>query len=206
MTLFSGLWLISALIPALMASPVLANTAVNKTTNPDVPYWDQKQNAVNPDSTCSITSLAMITDFFGLTDPAELGQRTPDYLNARFGLLQDVPALAGGFNTIAKEAGSALRGIGVTNGTIGQLQQLASAGKPTIVHGWFTVPGHILVVTGYDGSHYTVNDPYGVWNLQKWGSYDTSKSGKAVRYPKAAFEYAINDNGTGDDLWLHRFE
>lgn len=171
-----------------------------------VPYWDQKLNAVNPYGTCSITSLAMITDFFGLTDPTVLGQRTPDYLNSRFGVLQDVASLAWGFNTIAQEKGSPIRDLGVTNGTLAQLRQLASEGKPTIVHGWFTSPGHILVVTGYDGSHYTVNDPYGVWNLQKWGSYDTSKSGKGVRYPKAAFEYAINDNGTGNDLWLHRFE
>ena len=171
-----------------------------------VPYWDQKLNAVNPYGTCSITSLAMITDYFGLTDPAVLGQRTPDYLNSRFGVLQDVPSLAWGFNTIAQEKGSPLRDIGVTNGTLTQLRALASAGKPTIVHGWFTAPGHLLVVTGYDGTHYTVNDPYGVWNLQKWGSYDTSKSGKGVRYPKAAFEYAINDNGSGNDLWLHRFE
>ncbi|MEE2000346.1 C39 family peptidase [Alkalimonas sp. MEB108] len=171
-----------------------------------VPYWDQKLNQSQPYSACSVTSLAMVTDYFGLTDPNALGQRTPDYLYNRFGLLQTVPALVWGFNTIAQEQGNPLRNHGTTNGTIAQLQQLASAGIPTIVHGWFTSPGHILVVTGFDGSHYTVNDPFGVWNLQKWGSYDTSKSGKGVRYPKAAFEYAINDNGTGNDLWLHTFQ
>ncbi|UTA48373.1 C39 family peptidase [Simiduia sp. 21SJ11W-1] len=171
-----------------------------------VPYWSQLSNSYDPYGTCSITSLAMVTDFFGLTNPSSLGKRTPDYLYERFGVLQDVPSLAWGFDTIAQEAGSPLRDVGVTNGTIAQLRQLASQGKPTIVHGWFTSPGHIMVVTGFDGTHYTVHDPFGKWNLQKWGSYNTSVSGKNQRYPAAQFEYAINDNGTGDDLWLHIFE
>jgi hypothetical protein len=38
------------------------------------------------------------------------------------------------------------------------------------------------------------------------GSYDTSVSGKNQKYPRAAFESAINDNGMGNDLWLHIFE
>lgn len=171
-----------------------------------VPYWSQLQNAYDPYGTCSITSLAMVTDYYGLTNPTSLGKRTPDYLYERFTVLQDVPSLAWGFNTIAQEAGSPVRDYGVTDGTFAELQQRASQGKPTIVHGWFTSPGHIMVVTGYDGTHYTVNDPFGKWNLQKWGSYDTSVSGKGQRYPKAAFEYAINDNGAGNDLWLHIFE
>ncbi|GAB3020573.1 C39 family peptidase [Bowmanella dokdonensis] len=171
-----------------------------------VPYYSQLENSYQPHATCSVTSLAMITDFFGITDPSVLGKRTPDYLYERFGLLQDVPSLAGGFNQLAQEAGSTVRDTGWTNGTLAQLRDLAAQGKPTIVHGWFTNPGHILVVTGFDGDYYTVQDPYGKWNLQKWGSYDTSVSGKNQKYPKAAFEYAINDNGTGDDLWLHVFE
>ena len=58
-----------------------------------------------------------------------------------------------------------------------------------------------MVVIGYDGVNYTVNDPYGKWLLVT-GSYDTTISGKGQKYPKAAFEKAINDNGLGNDLWL----
>lgn len=171
-----------------------------------VPYWWQLENNYEPYATCSITSMAMITDYFKLTNAAALGKRTPDYFYERFGKRQDVPTLAQVFNTIASEKGSALRDYGVTNGTLTQLRELASQGKPTIVHGWFTGSGHILVVTGYDGNYYTVNDPYGKWNLQKYGSYDTSVNGKGIKYPKAAFESAINDNGSGNDLWLHVFK
>jgi hypothetical protein len=172
---------------------------------PVVPYWSQLANASNPGGTCSVTSMAMITDFFGLTSAASLGQRTPDYLNNRFGVRQTVPTLADIFNTLAAEKGSALRDRGTVSGTFDQLRQRASQGKPTIVHGWFTNPGHIMVVIGYDGVNYTVHDPYGKWLLTT-GAYDTSVSGKNQKYPKAAFERVINDNGMGNDLWLHIFE
>lgn len=172
---------------------------------PVVPYWSQLANASNPGGTCSVTSMAMITDFFGITSAASLGQRTPDYLNSRFGARQTVPTLAEVFNVLAAEKGSALRDYGTVAGTFDQLRQRASQGKPTIVHGWFTNSGHIMVVTGYDGVNYTVHDPYGKWLLVR-GQYDTSVSGKNQKYPKAAFEQAINDNGQGNDLWLHIFE
>lgn len=173
--------------------------------SPVVPYWSQLANASNPNGTCSITSMAMITDFYGLTNATALGQRTPDYLNNRFGVRQTVPSLADIFNVLAAEKGSRLRDNGTVAGTFDQLRQRASQGKPTIVHGWFTNPGHIMVVIGYDGVNYTVHDPYGKWLLVK-GSYDTSVSGKNQKYPKAAFESAINDNGMGNDLWLHIVE
>ncbi|MDX5405600.1 MAG: C39 family peptidase [Chromatiaceae bacterium] len=169
-----------------------------------VPYYNQLDNVNQPTSTCSVTSLAMVTDFFGITQPSDT-VRVPDQLYQRYGLLQDVPVLSGAFNQLALEAGSSARATGLTNGTFAQLQEHVSKGLPAIVHGWFTPPGHILVVTGYDGEYYTVHDPYGKWDLTKFGGYDTSVSGKNIRYPKAEFEHAINDNGTGDDLWLHLF-
>ncbi|KUJ84533.1 peptidoglycan-binding protein [Microbulbifer flavimaris] len=171
----------------------------------ELPYWKQTENRYEPERTCSLTSLAMVTDYLQLTDPAQHG-RTPDYLFEQLdGVRQTVPALQEGFNTIAEHASSELRAYSKTDGTIQELQQALAAGHPAIVHGWFTPSGHIVVVTGFDGEHYTVNDPNGRWNLKKRGGYDTSVSGEKLRYPKDAFELAINDNGTGDDLWLHIF-
>ncbi|WP_088330056.1 C39 family peptidase [Lacimicrobium sp. SS2-24] len=192
------------MLKSLYAGLVLSLAMISQAAA-GVPYYSQRDNLQQPNSTCSITSLAMVTDYFGITDPQQLGQRTPDYLYQRFGLLQQVADLADGFNTLAAEAGSELRDLALTRGTITQLRKLAAQGQPTIIHGWFTPPGHILVVTGYDGDYYTVHDPFGKWNLQKWGSYDTSVSGEKIRYPRAEFEHAINDNGSGDDLWLHVF-
>ncbi|AWL10741.1 hypothetical protein HMF8227_00233 [Saliniradius amylolyticus] len=172
----------------------------------EIPYWKQTNNAHEPERTCSLTSLAMVTDYFGFTDPSVNG-RSPDYLfNQLGGVLQDVPALEWGFNEIARRAGSDKRAESTTTGTIQQLREAVTSGKLAIIHGWFTQSGHIVMVKGFDGSHYIVNDPNGRWNEEKWGSYDTSVSGEDQKYSKAAFEHAINDNGTGDDLWLHIYE
>ena len=169
------------------------------------PYWKQTENHFEPERTCSLTSLAMITDYYGLTDPGANG-RSPDYLFRKFGgVLQTVPALEKGFNQFAKDQGSPLRVASKQDGTIEELRRALAEGKPVIIHGWFTPSGHIVVVTGFDGEHYIVNDPNGRWDGEKWGSYDTSVSGQQMRYTRKAFEYAINDNGTGDDLWLHIF-
>jgi hypothetical protein len=173
--------------------------------DPVVPFYSQLENAYEPHATCSVTSMAMVLDFYKLTSQQALGKRTPDYLYERFGKRGTVPGLAEVFNTIAVEKGSPMRDTGLVNGTLAQLQAAASQGKPTIVHGWFTGPGHIMVVTGYDGTHYTVNDPYGKWLLTT-GAYDTTVSGKGQKYPKAAFERVITDNGLGNDLWLHTFK
>ncbi|MDP4536654.1 C39 family peptidase [Alkalimonas collagenimarina] len=172
---------------------------------PLVPYYHQLENLYQPTATCSVTSLAMVTDFFAITTASD-DERVPDQLYQRFGLLQTVPELTAAFNELATEAGIHAESTGLIDGTFAQLQQHVSSGLPAIVHGWFTPPGHILVVTGYDGDYYTVNDPYGEWNLERNGSYDTEASGFNIRYPKAAFEQAINDNGTDGDLWLHLFQ
>ncbi|MDU0113232.1 C39 family peptidase [Psychrosphaera aquimarina] len=171
-----------------------------------VPYYNQLNNYYDPYGTCSVTSLAMITDMSGFTNPSVTG-RSPDYLYEELGgVLQTVPSLANGYNTMAIRAGSSKRANSKTNGTFAELQQALASGKVAIVHGWFTNPGHIMVVTSYDGTHYTVNDPFGKWNQQKWGSYNSYVSGEGQKYAKAAFEYAINDNGQGNDLWLHIFD
>ncbi|MBE0379871.1 C39 family peptidase [Pseudoalteromonas prydzensis] len=189
--------------------PWMADTPNDDSPTPPqtaVPYYKQLNNYYDPYGTCSVTSLAMVTDMAGFTDPTVNG-RTPDYLYEELGgVLQTVPALEWGYNEMARRVGSSKRADSKTNGTITELRNAVNAGKVAIVHGWFTNPGHIMVVTGFDGTHYTVNDPFGQWNLQKWGSYNSDVSGKGLRYPKAAFEYAINDNGTGDDLWVHIFE
>lgn len=170
----------------------------------EVPYYSQLDNQFEPHATCSLTSMAMVLDYLQI--PLAGDGRTADRLYQRFGKLQSVPAFAEGFNAVAQAAGSHWRDNATETGTLAKLRQRARQGLPSIVHGWFTEAGHILVVIGFDGDFYRVHDPYGVWNLEKWGSYDSTRSGAAIRYPKAAFEHAINDNGTGDDLWLHRFE
>jgi len=176
----------------------------------EVPFYDQKQNKVQGWRACNITSVAMILDYFVITPKDKVQTRTPDYLFNKFGIKQDPFELQAMFNMVSRDAGSAIQDVFYEHGTIAQLKELASKGIPTIVHGWFTDSGHILVVTGFDGENYIVNDPYGKWLGKKWAkssvAYDTSVSGQGLRYEAKAFELAINDNGKGNDLWLHTFK
>ncbi len=175
----------------------------------DVPFYDQKQNKEQGWRACNITSIAMMLDYFDISPKDKVATRTPDYLFKKFGIKQDPFELQAIFNMVARDAGSTIRDVFYEHGTIAQLRELASKGTPTIIHGWFTDSGHILVVTGFDGENYIVNDPYGKWLGEKWQkssvAYDSSVSGQGLRYEAKDFELAINDNGKGNDLWLHTF-
>ena len=172
----------------------------------EVPYFSQLNNTYEPAATCSITSMAMVTEYLGITNSAAQGVSSPDFIYQKYGKLQTVDVFVKGFNELAEQANSPWRDNGTEAGTIAELRERAQNNLPSVVHGWFTSAGHILVVIGFDGEFYTVHDPYGRWNEKKWGGYDTAQSGRAIRYPREAFEFAINDNGEGNDLWLHRFE
>lgn len=174
-----------------------------------VPYFFQYNNLEQGWRACNITSVAMVLDHFDVQLPENKYSRTPDYLFARFGIKQQPEELAAIFNVLAREGKSAVRDHFYEQGTIQQLREHVKSGKPAIVHGWFTKSGHIVVVTDFDGSNYTVNDPAGKWNLKKFGEgkyQESATAGKGVKYPAKEFDHAINDNGTGDDLWLHLFK
>ncbi|WP_269530819.1 C39 family peptidase [Chitinimonas sp. BJYL2] len=180
--------------------------SVSRVAARPVAYFNQNENAYEPTNTCNLTSLAMVLDTWGISNSQKVGKRLPDWLYEQYGKTGDPDAMAAIFNDLASKQGAAVRDTVKRNGTLAELRARASVGDPTIVHGWFTAPGHILVVTGYDGERYTVNDPYGKWSLQKYGSYDRAASGQGIQYPKAAFEAVLTDNGKGDDLWLHTFQ
>lgn len=191
------LW-VPSIQPVAAQAPAANSTAV--------PYYSQLDNRFEPKATCSTTSMAMITDYLGMTNQAAQSLPTPDFIYQKFGKLQMVDSFSKGFNALAIQANSAWRDDATEQGTIDELRARAAAGIPSVIPGWFTPSGHILVVLGFDGESYIVHDPYGRWDQHKWGSYDTSISGAYLHYEKSAFEYAINDNGQGDDLWLHRFK
>jgi hypothetical protein len=77
-----------------------------------------------------------------------------------------------------------------------------------IVHGYFTVYGHVVVTLAYSGGQYVVNDPAGRWSEVFKGGYGGSQSptsGHAVHYQAAAFEQAIasEDGSTPVPIWYH---
>ncbi|MEO2279133.1 C39 family peptidase [Pseudoalteromonas pernae] len=173
----------------------------------DVVYYNQYENIEQGWRACGITSIAMMLDHFSVPVPKDPESRTPDYVFSRFGIRQQPEELAAIFNVLARQAGVSVRDHFYENGSITQLREHLKSGHPAMVHGWFTESGHILIVTNFDGAYYTVNDPAGKWNLGKHsqGRYSQTESGQKIKYPASEFEHAINDNGRGNDLWLHIF-
>lgn len=170
-----------------------------------IPYFYQYANQLSPGATCQNTSIAMVLAAFGWGGH-------PDDITAEFGrsYAQSPAGLEDVFNRLAQRSGISARIEATQSGTIAGLRALASAGKPTIVHGYFTSYGHVLVVTGFDGTHYTVNDPAGTWNRIFQGGYPYGwepTAGRGIRYPKAAFELAVGSyNGVNiadGSLWYH---
>ncbi len=168
-----------------------------------VPYFYQYANSYHPSASCQNTSIAMVLKWAGWSG-------TPDDITARFGkdLAQSPAGLAQVFNTLADEAGLDVRITPNTSGSLEGLRSLLAAGKPTIVHGYFTGYGHVMVATGYDGSGYTANDPAGKWAQSFKGGYPygwSTSVGRGIRYGKGAFEQAVStSNGSSYlPLWYH---
>jgi hypothetical protein len=170
-----------------------------------LPYFYQYANRLHPGASCQNTSIAMVLASFGW-------RGAPDDVTARHGKdrAQSPAGLAAVFNEEADRAGISPRLRARTNGTIAELRALLAAGRPVIVHGYFTDFGHVLVARSFDGDSYTVNDPAGTWNQRFGGGYPHGwepSAGRGIRYPRAAFERAIAsfDGATIADgsLWFH---
>ena len=173
--------------------------------NTTVPYFFQYSNRLYPGSSCQNTSVAMVLAYMGW-------RGVPDDITSSWGkdYAQRPHNLSYMFNTIARAEHISGRLVTDTNGSLDEFRSQAARGDVLIVHGYFTGYGHVLVVTGFDGTHYTVNDPAGVWRGTFRGGYGWSGAtdGRGVRYSKDAFEAAIatSDGYTPLALWYHTLQ
>lgn len=165
-----------------------------------VPYFYQYSNSINPGGSCQNTSIAMILKFNGFSG------LTPDQISNQYGTSQ--AQTVSGFNTVcnsvAQNNSMGANCVSTSNGSFQAMRNILATGKPVVVHGYFTSYGHVLVVTGYTGTHYICNDPAGQWTQVYQVGYTGSSStvGNQIQYGKAAFEQAIGPDNT---LWYHYY-
>jgi len=180
----------------------VADSSTSASVVQGVPYYFQYDNAINPSGSCQNTSLAMLLTFYGC-------KVTPDTISAAWGTsyAQSPAGLATVFNSYASSCKIQQRLIAHTDGTPDDVNALIKAGKPVIVHGYFTSSGHVLILEGYDGTHYTSNDPAGKWKQTFKGGYysSTSTDGKYIQYGKDPVVQAIYtlDGYTPYPIWYH---
>jgi len=161
------------------------------TSNPlSVPYFYQYHNAYEPGSTCGLTSAAMVLKHWGKGV-------TPDSLYVKYGKAQGQSPgnLANLYRAYGLEATSTYAA------TDSAIKAHIDAGRPVVVHGYFTGSGHIVVLVGYDSTGWYVNDPAGKWAGCVGCGYPgrTSTNGKRVHYSYASVRSAIGTSGT---VWM----
>lgn len=150
----------------------------------DVPYFYQYDNTNEPGSTCGVTSAAMLVDWF------HPGSVTPDSLYRTYGKAQgQAPdTLAALYESEGLYADFSY------GGSRADIRGHLDAGRPVVVHGYWTGAGHITVIVGYSDTDWIVNDPAGDW-------YDCYGCGEAdhVRYPMGgAWDDEMSVDG---DVW-----
>lgn len=150
----------------------------------DVPYFYQYDNTNEPGGTCGVTSAAMLVNYWNA------GSVTPDRLYSRYGKAQgqSPSGLAALY-----EAEGLYADFG-TRGTRAELRAHLDAGRPVVVHGYWTSAGHITVLVGYTDTDWIVNDPAGDW-------YNCYGCGEAdhIAYPLGgAWDAEMSTDG---DVW-----
>lgn len=179
---------------ALAGQPRTPNrTTPSSPTSPlRVPYFYQYNNQLEPGSTCNITSVAMVAQYYGVSV-------TPDQIYRRIG----GPVFTGpDMLWAARQYG--LQGSYSQTASAQTIKGHIDAGRPVIVQGYFTKSGHILVITGYDKQGWVVNDPAGLWAQCYACGYPsrTASNGKGARYSYAAMERAATDPGNPSSYWI----
>ena len=152
----------------------------------DVPYFHQYDNAYEPGATCGLTSAAMLINYF------YPGSESPDHLYTTYGKAQGQSP--GNLENLYRWEG--LYANSTYGGTRQMLKDNIDAGRPVVVHTFLTGAGHVIVITGYDGSGWWVNDPAGDW----YQCYGCGISGEQVHYPfGSSSDEALSYDG---DIWF----
>ncbi|MBD2327082.1 C39 family peptidase [Alkalinema sp. FACHB-956] len=166
----------------------------------DIPYKSQRDNVLNPDGSCNVTSIAMCLRFLGAQRKSTVGQfedELYDYAE-RNRLSRHSP-----YDLARIVEAYGYRDDFRPDATIEQVKAWLASGKPAVIHGYFTDFGHIVVLAGYDEYGFIAHDPYGEW--YSWG-YDSNDAwefdtkGKFVHYSYDLIKRLCIPDG---NFWVH---
>ncbi|NEO58579.1 MAG: hypothetical protein F6K54_39330 [Okeania sp. SIO3B5] len=190
--------------------------------NHNVPYFNQENNDIEGWRSCGATSAAMCLKYFGVPDLGSMPQYEDD-VKQRFDRLGISHTTPGGIRRL-------IEGLGLINnltmeGSLSDITRALDAGEICILHGYWTNPGHILVIRGYnDNGDFFVNDPAGEWFYHGYrynSRYTEDNKGENKLYSRRliscagnaySLREALNFYDTWDSgkiestatMWLHR--
>lgn len=163
--------------------------------NLPIPYLSQRDNALYPSTTCNTTCVAMCLKYLGIEQKGdrkqfedELTERTLKWGAEGRYWHENLVKLFGEYGV--KDRFS-------TKTTWAELKTHLANKKPAIYAGKFTNGGHLIVIRGYDGAGYFVNDPWGEW----FSSGYQAKSGENLHYSTQLItRVSYGGNNAG---WIH---
>lgn len=123
-----------------------------------VPYLTQRDNKYAPGSTCNLTCVAMILQFYGVRKKTN----EPQFEDELYTLCESKGWDRRQHMVLQKvllEYG--IKDKFVTNASWEEVRASLKAGKPCIISAKFTRSGHIVVVTGFNDKGFYLNDPWG---------------------------------------------
>lgn len=164
----------------------------------DIGYKSQIDNELNPTGSCNVTSSAMCLEYWGIKPPGPgqfedtlyqwmsdegLSRHDPNHLKIaieHFGCQDN-------FSTRA---------------TIAEIKVAIDNKIPVVVHGFFTVFGHIIVLIGYNDKGFVCHDPFGEWDSGGYIRNDSQnpERGKAITYSYGLIERTCLPDG---GCWAH---
>jgi uncharacterized protein YvpB len=168
-----------------------------------VPYKMQLDNKFEPLSTCNVTSLAMCLEYYGIgfvstfsgmvkeNKNIQLEDRLYQHMSNK-GLNKYYPDHLA---QVARDYG--IKDNFTVHGTFDRCKKYLSEGNPCIIHGYFTQPGHIIVLVGYDPDGFIVHDPYGEWFPT---GYRTDLSGEYLHY---SYNLIKKTCAYDEEFWVH---
>ena len=139
--------------------------------NHKVPYFNQEDNEIEGWRACGATSAAMCLKYFNVPDLGSWPQYEDD-VKERFDRLGIDHGSPDGIRRLLEGLG--LRDNLTLNASLSDITRSLDSGEICILHGFWTKPGHILVIRGYnDNGDFFVNDPHGEWNYSGYHTNST---------------------------------
>lgn len=190
--------------------------------NHKVPYFSQLDNEIDPFGTCGATSAAMCLKYFNVPDLGSWPQYEDD-VKERFDKLGIDHGSPDGIRRLLESFG--LRDDVKLNAGLSDITRALDSGEICILHGFWTEPGHILVIRGYNNNgDFFVNDPNGEWfygGYRKNSQFAPDNKGENKLYSRRLISSAGNafslkealsfydtwDSGKIEStatMWLHR--
>lgn len=162
-----------------------------------ISYYAQRDNEFHPSGTCGMTSAAMLLSFW---DRNSQRKTIPDDIYAKYGGHQKGKSPEG-LAEIYRDYG--FSGKYSRTFTRTKMKELIDAGRPFVLHGYFT-DGHILLVTGYNEKGFIVNDPAGEWKRCFKCGYGDPGRGEDLVYSYAEMSERVI--GRDGDIWVSYIE